>query len=322
MIRSHRAAWVLMPLLAAAPLLAQDARETLLRHLERGGGATFAGLQTTVVTTDGKTRRTEQVVKRRGSSKLRIEYLAPPRLKGELVVDDGESFRHYIPALRVMEEGPSRLQRSLKHQTERLRSLQPGEATVSVGGEETLLGRKVTIFSIVPAQPDKRTRVFWVDHATGLPLRIEEKGRDRTSVTIFQRIDFSPVLGDAEFQLPVPAGVTVVPARLGRPISFEHAERMARRFWGGMPVPTALPAGYQLTSVHQLNFRRRPVIALRYTRGKDDLSLFVSGATEEPFAAPVKPRLNVVQRPVGGVLVTLVGSLPTTELQRIAASLH
>src|SRR5881409_2245120 len=100
MIRSHRAAWVLMPLLAAAPLLAQDARETLLRHLERGGGVTFAGRQTTVVTTDGRTRRTEQVVKRRGTSKLRIEYLAPPRLRGELVVDDGESFRHYIPALR------------------------------------------------------------------------------------------------------------------------------------------------------------------------------------------------------------------------------
>jgi negative regulator of sigma E activity len=174
----------------------------------------------------------------------------------------------------------------------------------------------------VPAQPERRTRVFWVDHATGLPLRIEEKGSDRTSVTTFQRIDFSPVLGDAEFQLPVPAGVTIVPASLGRPITLEHAEQMAKRFWGSMPTPGVLPPGYQLTSVHHLNFHRRPVIALRYTRGKEDLSLFISGATEEPFAAPVKPRLNVVQRPVGGVLVTLVGSLSTTELQRIATSLH
>jgi outer membrane lipoprotein-sorting protein len=309
-------------LLVAAPLPAQDGREALIQSLERERLATYAGLQTTTITGGGRTRRTEQVVKRR-PGKLRIEYLAPARLKGGLVVDDGKQFRRYIPSLKVVEEGPSRLQRALKRHRQQVRDLRDGKAAATLVGEETLLGRKVTVVTITPSKPDRPTRTLWLDQASGVPLRVVEKGRGgRTSVTTFERIEFKPVLGSAEFQLPIPAGVTVVPARLGRPISPQQAEQIARRLWGSLPMPGSVPEGYTLTSAHQLHFHKQPVIALRYTRGREALTLFVSGAGGAPYVAPVKPGVNVVQRPMGAVLVTLVGSLPSTELQRITASLR
>src|SRR5437870_3937227 len=88
-------------IVAPLPISAQDARDVMIRSLEQESHLSFEGYQTTFVTDQGRERRTSQVVKRMAPDKLRIEYLAPQRLKGELVVDDGTRFRRYIPALRV-----------------------------------------------------------------------------------------------------------------------------------------------------------------------------------------------------------------------------
>jgi outer membrane lipoprotein-sorting protein len=310
-------------LLVGAPLRAEDGREVMIRSLEREGKVNYEGVQTTVVQEGGEKRRTRQVVKRRGLRQLRIEYLLPPRLRGELVVDDGVHCRHYIPALSLVEEGPSRLEHARQRHQERLKALRTGKLPVTLVGEERLLDRKVTVVTITPRDPDRPVRTFWLDHDTGVALKVEEHRRDgRTSVTTFEQFRSNPILGESEFHLETPVGATVVPASMGRPIPPGRATALARRLWGGLPTPALLPAGYTLTSAHLLHYRKRPVIALRYTRGHDDLSLFVSGSNGEPFAAPIKPRLNVVQRPMGGMLVTLVGSLPPARLQQVLDSVR
>jgi outer membrane lipoprotein-sorting protein len=322
MIRSRLAALALL-LLVAAPLSAQDPREALIHSIEQESRVSYAGLQTTVVTDRGKSRTVQQVVKRLAPNKLRIEYLAPARLRGELVIDDGYRLRHYIPSLRVVEEGPSRVARSLQRQQSRIRAARAGKANSTLIGETMLLGRPVTIVSIAPAQPGRPVRTLWLDRTTGVALQIaDQTPGGRTSVTSFVQITFTPILGPAEFQLPLLRGVTVVPASLGRPISVQRAEQIARRLWGGIPEPAQLPPGFALTSAHQLSYHKQPVIALRYTRGRDALSLFVSASAGEPFSAPVQPGVNVVQHPIGRILVTLVGSRPPAELEGILSSLH
>jgi outer membrane lipoprotein-sorting protein len=190
-------------LLIAAPLWAQDARDVLLHSLERERAAAYEGLQTTTITDGGKTRRTEQVVKRRPPGKLRIEYLSPPRLKGELVVDDGDRYRHYIPALRVMEDGPSRLQRAMQRHQAHLQSLREGRTPVALQGEETLLGRKVDVVTVTPTRPERPTRTLWLDRETGVALKVEEKRHGgRTSVTTFEQIRFNPILGNSGWSRP------------------------------------------------------------------------------------------------------------------------
>jgi outer membrane lipoprotein-sorting protein len=309
--------------LAAAPLRAQDAREALIRSIEMENRVSYAGLQTTVVTDRGKSRTAEQVVKRLAPDKLRIEYRAPARLSGELVVDDGLRLRHYIPGLRVVEEGPSQVRKSLDRQRKRIQSLRAGKVAVTLVGEDMVLGRRVVVVSIPPPKPDRPTRTMWLDRDTGVALRIQDQSPGgRTSVTSFEQITFNPILGPSEFVLLIPQGVTVVPASMGRPIPIRRAEQIASRLWGGIPKPALLPPGFELTSAHQLSFHKQPVIALRYTRGRDTLSMFVSASAGEPFSAPVEGRLNVVQRPLGRMLVTLVGSLPPEQLQRAAASLQ
>jgi outer membrane lipoprotein-sorting protein len=312
-------------LLGLVPLAvpAQDARDVLIHSLEQESRVSYAGYQTTVVTDGGRARRAAQIVKRLAPNRLRIEYLAPSHLKGELVVDDGTRLRRSIPALRVVEEGPSRLQRSLQRHRDRIRDLREGKRTATLVGESSLLGRPVTIVQLAPSKPDRPTRTLWLDRATGVALRVEEKSPGgRTSVTSFERITFEPVLGDAEFHLEVPAGFTIVPAHMGRPISLQHANELARRLWGGLPMPAQVPAGFALTSAHELSFHQHPVIALRYTRGADALSLFVSDSAGEPFSAPVQPHVNVYQYPLGRVLVTLVGSPSPAQLSQIAASIR
>lgn len=321
MIRPSLIATALL-LLPALSLSAQDARDVMIRSLAQESRVSYAGYQTTVVTEGGKVRRAAQIVKRRAPDKLRIEYLAPQRLKGELVVDDGTRLRRSIPALRVVEEGPSRLHRSLERHQNRIRDLREGKRTVTLIGEGSLLNRPVTIVQLSPSKPDRPTRTLWLDHATGVALRVEEKSPGgRTSVTSFARITFDPVLGDAEFRLDLPSGFTVVPAHMGRPISLQRAQQIARGQWGGLPMPSLVPAGFVLTSAHQLSFHEHPVLALRYTRGRDDLSLFISDSAGEPFTAPVQPRVNVYQRPLGRVLITLVGTPSTAQLAQIAASI-
>jgi outer membrane lipoprotein-sorting protein len=322
MIRLGLIAWSAL-LLAAAPARAQDAREALIRSIEQESRVNYAGLQTTVVTDRGKTRTAQQVVKRRAPDKLRIEYQAPARLRGELVVDDGKRLRHYVPSLRVVEEGPSQVRKSLDRQQKRIQSLRAGKTTVALVGEDTLLGRRVTVVTVSPAKPDRPSRTLWLDGATGVALRIEDRfPGGRTSVTSFVQISFDPILGPAEFELPIPQGVTVVPASMGRPIPVRRAEQTAARLWGGMPEPTFLPPGFALTSAHQLRFHKQPVIAVRYTRGREELSLFVSASAGEPFSAPMDHHVNVFQRPIGRMLVTLVGALPSEQLQRVAESLR
>ena len=314
-------------LLPAAPARAQDAREALIRSIEQESQVSFVGRQTTDVTDRDKTRHAEQVVQRLAPDKLRIEYVAPARLKGELVVDDGQRLRRYIPSLRVVEEGPSQVRRSRQRQLKRIQALRAGKVTVALVGPAMQLGRPVTIVSVMPTKPDHPVRRLWLDRETGVALRVEDQfPGGRTSVTSFVQINFHPILGPAEFQLPIPRGFTVVPESMGKPISVQRARQIAHRLWGGIPQPTQLPPGFALTSAHQLSFHKLPVIALRYTRGREDLSLFVSASADKPFSVPKQPRVqpavNVSQRSIGRVLVTLVGSLPAAELERIADSLR
>src|SRR5437764_11548904 len=126
MIRASLAGAALL-LMAPVSLSAQDARDIMIHSLAQESRVSYAGYQTTVVTEGGKVRRTAQVVKRRAPDKLRIEYLAPQRLRGELVVDDGTHLRRFISALRVVEEGPSRLHRSLERHRGRIRDLRDGK---------------------------------------------------------------------------------------------------------------------------------------------------------------------------------------------------
>jgi outer membrane lipoprotein-sorting protein len=322
MIRSPAVALALL-LLTAAPLRAEDAREALIHSIEQESRVSYAGIQTTVVTDHGKSRSARQVVKRQAPNKLRIEYLAPARLQGELVIDDGQKLRHYIPSLHVVEEGPSRVRRSLQRQPGRVRALQQGKQSVTLVGETMLLGRPVTVVSLAPAIPGRALRTLWLDRVTGVALQTEDQfPGGRTSVTRFVQIQFGPPLGPAEFQFLTPRGVTVVPESMGKPISVQRAEQIARRLWGVIPQPEQLPRGFVLTSAHQLSFHHQPVIAFRYAKGRDNLSLFVSASAGEPFAAPVQPRVNAVQRPIGRMLVTLVGSLPPAELDQILSSLR
>ncbi len=322
MSRLRVAAFALL-LLAAVPARAEDAREAMIHSIEQENRITYVGLQTTAVTDRGKTRTAQQVVKRLRPDKLRIEYLAPARLRGELVVDDGQRLRHYIPSLRVVEEGPSQVRKTLDRQRKRVQALLHGKVNLAAVGEGTLIGRAVMIVAVMPPKPDRPVRTLWLDRSTGVALRIEDRfPGGRVSVTSFDQISFDPILGAAEFELPIPQGVTVVPASMGRPIPVRRAQQTAQRLWGGMPEPTLLPPGFTLTSAHQLSFHKQPVIALRYTRGRENLSLFVSASAGEPFSAPVEQHVNVFQRPLGKVLVTLVGSLPPEQLQRVADSLR
>lgn len=258
---------------------ALDGREVLVRSLEREGQVDYEGLQATVVSWGrGRESRTEQIVKFKRPNRLRIEYLAPPRLKGDVVVDDGTRLRRFVRALGIVEEGPSPPRGfSGRQRPELERALRRGALSVSLEGEETVAGRRAWVVTLAPRAPGRPGRKLWLDQEHGLPLRVRQTGPGgRVTDTFFQRITFGVTLDDREFVLEAPEGTPVVPRARGRAVSLPEAEKIAEQHWGRLYQIRSLPPGIALRSVRLLELDGKPVLHLRYGNGRRGFSLFQS----------------------------------------------
>jgi outer membrane lipoprotein-sorting protein len=309
------------------------AREVILRAIEESRHVDYEGLQTTVITRGAKGQRTEQIVKFKRPNLLRIEYVAPPRLKGDVVIDDGTRTRRYVHAKGIVVEGPALVGgKKPKNRLQIVRAIRAGKLKVVQEGEETVAGRRAWVVRIAAADPTRPQRHLWIDAEHGLPLRVRVTGPgERVSDTAFHRITFNPEFSAGEFELSVPPGTPTVSRPKSRIVTLAEAERIARENWGQLYQIGSLPEGAELVSVHLLEYQGRPVVHLRYRSGKRVLSLFQTAAAgslatlvQEPMPA-VKGngrRPFVLHFTRGRSRLSLVGPFLQPRLQRIADSVQ
>lgn len=155
---------------------------------------------------------------------------------------------------------------------------------VTRAGEDTLAGRPVTRFDLIPKVGQAARWSLWIDQAWNLPLAYEERSADGT---LARRAELTAVKA-----APVKV-MTTVP---GVPDGLRAAVLAA------LPG-LRFPAGFTPVTV----FARPGGLEIPLTDGVNSLALVVSSRNVQ--GAP-----GVASQKTGGVFVWLVGNLPAAEL--------
>lgn len=212
--------------------------------------------------------------------------------------------------------------------------LSKGALAATVEGQDTVAGRKCDIVEVRATRlPDAPTRRFWIDRATGLRLRTEEKSATGKllSGSYYTSLDLTPTFAPDDF---VPTADTKSPKGGSKAVRdrrrFKSVDE-AKKAGFAVSAPTYLPSGYTLRAVEAT--APGDFYSLRYANGLNALSLTMLKGGVPPR---VRPLLRgdgsaVVPFPQGrkGLFVRgndraaylLIGELPEAELRKIAASI-
>lgn len=314
-------------LLGAAWAQQPDARTVLQRMLKAEASAAFTAHQVTTIS--GKRSVTsEQIVYRDGLKGMRMEYLSPPGLRGEIMVDDGKTLAHFIPKANVVKIRPSRLAALSAGTDQVAQAFSRGNLQVELVGRDEIAGRTAYIVEVKPALRRRGAgRRFWVDAEKWVKLKTEDIGPGGVvvSTSCYTRIDFVSAIPDQKFRFEPPPGVRVeqegVPPHM---LSVGDAQRQVKF---RILEPSYLPAGFKPVGATVVPFRGGKLVALRYTDGVSSFSLFQTpGQTLNPrflqrlHEGPVRPGKGIYSWRHGDLNLTLVGRFPADEAGRIADS--
>ena len=140
------------------------------------------------------------------------DSVAPPKLKGEVMADDGRVSAHLIPSQKVLRFHPSRLM-VLRQRTEQAaQALSKGNLRVELVGKDEIAGRTAYVVVVKPRRGDQGpVRKFWVDADKWVKLKTEDIAPNGTVVSnsYYTRIQFVKDIPDSKFRIEPPAGYRV-----------------------------------------------------------------------------------------------------------------
>ncbi|MDQ2800702.1 MAG: hypothetical protein M3Y13_13820, partial [Armatimonadota bacterium] len=181
------------------------AQELLRKMLQAENTLALTGIQTTTVAHNGLDISSEQQVSRNGARALRIDYLRPPRLAGEEIVDNGRFYCHLIPARDTLELSPSQILSLRVRVPEVLRQVKSGQLIVQSAGQETVAGHACGIVTVAArSSTPVPWRRFWIDLTNGAQLRIEqyEAGGQLQSASHYSQVTYNPRFEAGTFRVP------------------------------------------------------------------------------------------------------------------------
>jgi len=287
---------------------------------------------------------TERIVERfwrQGGRAVRIEVLAPPMRRSEVLLLRGDKWILYRPGAKEATLLPAPLQQHEMVLKRLLSAVQNQAMSIELKPPESVLDRPCVVLFLQMVErlepphrpnlpPFERGRhspkpiqniTLWVDRATGLALRREVRFRHSDALVRMEitRLEFPKQLPSELFQLP--EGVTIRPPGEGRFESIEEAQKAA-----GFPIrlPEYLPEGTRREGIVVRRMRERVLVAIRYRCPQGDFTLFQTQAPQANFRLPAPPRhrpLNTHFWQAGDYWFGLVGTLPKEEMERIARSI-
>lgn len=263
----------------------------------------------------------------------RQEVLAPAGMRGEVIVDNGKTRWHLSPRTNQVDIAPSEL--SYKREASSVRLLERN-FRLKVLRKERVAGRLTHVVDVQPVHPGRPSQRFWMDEETGLPLRVERRSPQGAllSKSEFRKIQVPTKLPADAFEFALPAR-----ARVSSSVQMIATGSTLTEIKPPTPfpvkMPTYLPSGFEVVTVHLFENRGIRSIHWRLSDGLDTLSLFqtdrehraqrphgahrVTIASAEGFVVDQGPyRMVCWDTPEGAF--TLVGDLSERELMHIAAS--
>lgn len=302
---------------------------TILRNmLNAEGTASFTAYQVTTISR-GPAVTSEQIVFRQGYQGMRMEYESPPKLKGEVLADDGRVSAHLIPSQKVVRLHPSRLL-VLRQRTEQAaQALAKGHLRVELVGKDKIAGQTAFVLIVRPRRGDQGpVRKFWIDATKWVKLKTEDVAPNGTvvSTSYYTRIQYLNDIPDGKFRIEPPPGYQVR-RDLGPPglLPIESALKMVKF---AVVRPEYLPPGFKLAGAAVEPFRGSHILGLRYTNNVTSFSLFETPEKslnprfmQRLHEGPVRPGKGIYSWRRGALNLTLVGSLPSDQIKRIVASM-
>lgn len=277
--------------------------------------------------------------------RYRLEFLAPPELKGQVTVFDGRTMWFYSPQdneVTVFEgAGEDTVGQDQK-------SLFPGiidglraAGSIKTVGRGRVDNRSAYILELADAaqagdDPVARRRV-WIDRETWLPLKVEayDASGKRISAAVYRDVKVNVGLADDLFEFTIPEGVRVTEGGVMPEVVTLDEARKAVGF--SLLEPSYLPAGVSLRQVSRVGSGADLTIVLDYGQGNSTLTIsenrVVPGAGPMPGTSPTNlgglsaeviqsGEFSIVHWITGDVELSMTGNLPLDELGRIARSMR
>lgn len=250
---------------------------------------------------------------------------------------DGEYSWQYFPERDEVIKRPARAEGGEILRPEQLRRA-TASYSIQVVSSGPIAGRRSRAIEFTPRLAGSRPRrVVWVDAATALILRTEVYGTNNRLawLSVFEELEYRPVVDPAAFSRPGPPDVTVIEAAAEPCLDPAAAERLA-----GLPLalPAYLPSGFDRQCIRARRRSDYGEIQVVFGDGLSLLSLFESTSFREPAtekgSTPTVAVGHAVARWHDLGLVTaiswhapsghmaLLGELSRSELHRIAGSVR
>lgn len=274
------------------------AREVLALFLKEGPRKAYIAEQTTRIFRDMH-RDSQLIVKHGGPGRERMEFLSPPGMKGEIILQANGRLFNYKPSLSRIFEGIASPETSEMRGREIMQDLRAGRISILVKGRENVAGQYAAILEISGANGSKR---LWIDEVTGVRLRTEDvdvRG-NVTQTSYFTKVDYTPVFDPNDF---LPRFLPNVPHEAQFPSGPPLANVQAAQQQVTYPIrEPSLPEGYRLTGIWVVApGPGREVTILRYTDGVTTFALFQQPAPRALLNNNNAPKVGIVHRINGAV---------------------
>jgi outer membrane lipoprotein-sorting protein len=264
--------------------------------------------------------------------KMRLEFLSPESTSGRLIVDDGASSWHYEPSLHVVVRGPSFFATPVRGDTTTI--LKRYDARIL--GNEQVIGRQTIVLELLP-KTRRLTRRVWVDQATGVVLRTEERSQSGELLfsSFFSRISYSLNLPSALFRFHLPAGARIFSFYLsGDPVT--DPQELSRQAKFMIRAPATLGGVYGFRSGTLARYGALMAVSMLYSDGVNVISLYETPSSQMAFPEVGTSLMmragrarwldlgyfRVVMWESSGIRFAILGTLPAESLVAMAEEIN
>ena len=212
---------------------------------------------------------------------MRMEYILPAEMAGQVMVLDGKTLWMYYPAENqvITVEVPEIYQPFETDPIEFIEEVLNNSET-SLLGSEIIDGRSAYVIEMIPKETGEHffheETIFWVDKVTWMPLRIEMYDNESKLVNTmeYKNVEINTGVPDSVFEFKIPEGAevkTLEESMEEEKMTIEEAQVNASF---DILEPTYLPSGYEFDNVYMGDPKHNDtMIRLTYTNGEDFLDL-------------------------------------------------
>lgn len=232
----------------------------------------FAAKKTAVMWVGDKTQATVYWEYHMPQNRWRIEYLAPSRAKGRVMIQNGSTIWQWEPARKAVFVTTGDI---VVDSSERIVPLLIRNYRIdALSQKRTVAGRLCQILKVTPRHRGKSRWIIWTDKSTGMILRRERYAPDGSYELVSNCTEFRPGQVNPSLFDPkrLPSGKIV-----NRTLPRKWVSQYALKDWPDMIRPRSLRQGFELHSTTILS--ERPLtIHLAYSDGLAAVSLFATQA--------------------------------------------